>query len=411
MSRRVLMIAYHYPPVGVSSGVHRALKFSQYLPEYGWEPVMLSISPNAYLRESQDQIGDIPAEVVVKRAWGFDIAKVFKSRYPRFMGLPDRWVSWWPAAVLAGLHLIKKYQPEVLWSTYPIATAQLIAFTLHKMTDLPWVADLRDSMVDDHYPENPTQRRVFRWLEQKTVLNAAKLVFTTSGTLEMYQTRYPDAPHSRFEVITNGYDEMDFVRAAALLSDEPKEAGPLRLVHSGVLYPSERDPRPFFEAIAALKTEGTISVDILRVILRATGHDNDYAPLLKQLGIDDVVELAPALDYHRALAEMLVCDGLLLFQAANCDHQIPAKLYEYLRAGPPILALTTVAGETAAVLNEAGIGFQVAIDDCEAIKLGLMAFLRQHSDEALTGLPKAKVARYSRTARTAELARLLDELV
>ncbi len=407
------MIAYHYPPVGVSSGVHRTLKFSQYLPEHGWEPVVLSISPNAYQRKSHDQMGDIPSEVVVKRARGFDTAKTLsiKGRYPHLLALPDRWASWWPAAVLTGLRLIKKHQPDVIWSTYPIASAQLIGLTLHKMTGLPWVADLRDSMVDPDYPNSPTQRRVFRWLELKAVSNASRVVFTTPGTLQMYRDRYPDVPASRFQVIANGYDEMDFARAAEIANDTQEKTGPLHFVHSGVLYPSERDPRPFFEAVAALKAEGAVSGETLRVTLRATGHDGDYAPLLRQLDINDIVELAPALDYRHALAEMLASDGLLLFQAANCDHQIPAKVYEYLRAGRPILALTTAGGDTAAVLNEAGIGLQIAIDDCEAVRQGLLTFIQQVSAGAISGLAMEKVQQYSRAARSAEFAGLLNALV
>lgn len=416
--RRILMIAYHYPPVGVSSGVHRTLKFSQYLPDYGWKPVVLSITPNAYGRVSDDQLGDIPSELFVKRACGFDTARALslKGRYPHFLALPDRWVSWWPAAAFAGMRLIKKYKPDVIWSTYPIATAQLIGLTLHKMTGLPWVADLRDSMVDPYYPVNPAQRRVFRWLEQRTVLNAAKVVFTTPGTLNMYQERYPNVPDSRFEVIANGYDEVDFARAAIAADATPNnlEIGhlrrPLRFVHSGVLYPSERDPLPFFQALATLKGEGEISSQSLKVILRATGHDDVYLPLLCQLGIEDIVELAPALDYRLALAEMLACDGLLLFQAGSCDHQIPAKVYEYIRAGRPILALTTPEGDTAAVLAEAGVGQLVVIDDQESVRRGLLVFIRQVSTGEAVELPMGKVEHYSRYARTAEFASLLGSL-
>jgi len=414
--RRVLMIAYHYPPVSVSSGVHRTLKFSQYLNEFGWQPMVLSISPQAYSRVSDYQLVDIPRDMVLTRAVGFDSARTFsiKGRYPGVAALPDRWISWWPFAVWSGLRLINKYKPDVIWSTYPVATACFVGLTLQRLTKLPWVADLRDSMTEPGFPADLWQWKAHRCLEKKIIANADRVVFTTHGTRSMYLERYPEIYPEKLSVIENGFDELDFSRVEASLAEvgsRQVSAAPLTLVHSGVLYPEERDPQPFFRAVAMLKIKGVVAAGRVKMILRGTGHDSLYAPMLRDMGLDDVVELAPPLDYGQALAEILQCDGLLLFQASNCNHQIPAKLYEYVRARKPILALTDAEGDTATLLNSMGIGQIVSLDSSEDIQNALMIFIDVLRQKRGGCLSIADTKRYSRYARTAELGELLDGLV
>ncbi len=144
--RRVLMVAYHFPPMRGSSGVQRTLKFAQYLPQSGWQPLVLSAHKRAYDNPGDDQLADIPADVPVRRAFALDSGRhlAVRGRYAGFLALPDRWVSWCLGAIPAGLALARRHRPQVIWSTYPIATAHLIGLALHKMTGLPWVADMRD---------------------------------------------------------------------------------------------------------------------------------------------------------------------------------------------------------------------------------------------------------------------------
>jgi hypothetical protein len=182
------------------------------------------------------------------------------------------------------------------------------------------------------------------------------------------------------------------------------------LVHSGLLYPSERDPRPFFDALAALKRSGAITPRSLRVVLRASGYDETYRPMLAERGIEEIVTLEPALGYREALAELLDADGLLLFQAASCNHQIPAKLYEYLRAGRPIFAMTDARGDTAGVLTDAGVTTVVPLDSEARIAEGLERFLAAIRGGAAPIPGPETIRRHSRRARAGELAALLDSV-
>lgn len=412
--RKVLLIAFHFPPVRTSSGIQRTLSMARYLSENGWQPIVLSISPKAYKITDDGQLKDIPDGVKVIRSFGLDAARhiSIKGRYPKILALPDRWASWFPAGFVTGMNLIRKEKPDLIWSTYPIATAHLIGLAIARISGLPWVADFRDSMTEAHYPSDSTRRKVFRWLEKKVVGRAKRIIFTTPSTKKIYEDRYPESEENLFKVIPNGFDEEIFQsaeeRAESAISD--KSDTPIRLLHSGVLYPSERDPTQFFDAVAQLKANNSIDSAKLNIILRATGHDALYQPMLKERGIEDIVLLEPPVGYEEALSEMMDVDGLLLFQAANCNHQIPAKVYEYFRSGKPIVALTDAVGDTAAIIREAGVSSIFALDDREAIKSALMRFLEEPEFRREISVSPDRAQKYSRRSLVKAYSEILDDV-
>jgi len=410
MVRRVLMIAFHFPPQRGSSGVQRTLKFAQYLPAGGWLPAVLTASRHAHELQAADQLRDIPSGVDVRRAFALDTARhlAIRGRYLGLLALPDRWISWWLAAVPAGWRMIRRERPEVIWSTYPIATAHLIGLTLQRLSGLPWIADMRDPMLDDEYPRGALARRAAAWIEARTVARCSRVVCTTPGAVRTYQARYPQVPARRFVLIENGYDEDNFGDAQSVAA--PARDGAFVMLHSGIIYPSERDPRPLLGALAALLRDGLVCGVRLRLVLRAPVHDDYLNALIAEHGLQGVVEVAPHLPYREALAEMLAADALLLLQAANCNHQIPAKLYEYLRARRPLLALTDGAGDTAAALRGAGIGTIAPLDDQAAIMAAFESFLAA-AREGTAPLPSYAASRaHARSARAAQLAALLSEV-
>ncbi|HPT49239.1 MAG TPA: glycosyltransferase [Accumulibacter sp.] len=412
-NKRLLMIAYHFPPVRVSSGIQRTLKFCTYLREYGWDPLVLTITPAAYEVTSTDQLKEIPDDVVVERAFGLDSARqlAIGGRYFRWMAQPDRWISWWPGAVWTGMRMIKRYRPAAIMSTFPIATAHRIGLSLRKRSGLPWVADFRDSMTEPGYPRDPLTWKVQRQLEQQVVRHCSKALFTTEPTREMYVERYPDYPADHWAVIENGFDEENFLEAEEDLDPRPLGApGQITLVHSGVLYPEERDPRPFFAALGALKRRGDIDGARLQVVLRATGSDHLYRPMIDQLDIADIVRLEPVVAYRDALRELLRADGLLLFQGSICNHQVPAKIYEYYRAGRPILALVDVNGISANMLKSMHIPDIVDITDAEGIAATILRLLDRLRSGESRGVAREAAAKNSRKSRSAELAELLHQL-
>ena len=402
--KRVLMIAFHFPPIRGSSGVQRTLRFVRYLPEFGWEPIVLSVDPRVAPNPGSDQLDDIPRGTVVARTQAWDTARHFAvaGRYPGFLARPDRWISWWLSAVPAGLGMVRKYRAQALWSTYPIATAHHIGRTLARLSGLPWIADFRDPMAQEGYPEDPAVWRSFEKIERDSVARASFSTFTTPSACREYQARYPDRA-ARIRLLENGFDEEAFAEAE---SGEALNPGCLTLVHSGIVYPSERDPSSLFAALARLKRDDRRTYDGLRVRFRAPIHAPMLASMAATHDVADAIEILPAIAYREALAEMMRADALLILQASNCNAQIPAKLYEYMRARRPILALTDPAGDTARVAREAGVTAIAPLDDAAGIAALLRAFLADPTHGTLPGEPA--IAGASRRGRTRDLARLLD---
>lgn len=402
--KTVLMVAYHYPPCFGSSGILRTVAFVRHLPAHGWRPVVLTAHPRAYQRVESRNLGC--GDVAVERVFAVDATRHLAVRGRTFgaLCLPDRWASWWLGAVVAGRRSIRRHRPQAIWSTYPIATAQLIGLTLARWSGLPWIADFRDPMTEEGHPVEPMTRRVWRWIEARAAARAHALVFTTPSARDMYLTRYPALDPGRCHVIANGYDEDDF----AALRPGGRRSSRIRLVHNGTIYPEERDPRPLFRALAGLKRDGVLSAETLTVDLRAPGNEGMYADMLRALDVADIVRLLPAMPYREALQDAADADALLLLQAASCNAQIPAKAYEYLRLGRPILALTPTEGDTAVLLREAGGATIVAIDDEIAIRRQVPAFLRSVENNAHAPSDPDVVRRYARASQTAALAACLD---
>lgn len=410
------MVAYHFPPLAGSSGIQRTLRFVQHLPSLGWQPMVLSAHPRAYEKTSDDLLAEVPVGTVVRRAFALDTARHLQiaGRYLGWMARPDRWISWKFAAIRAGLKLIEEFKPDVIWSTYPIATAHVIAAALQRKTGIPWVADFRDPMAQEDYPSDPLTWRSYLAIEADAAAQACRCVFTTPSAARMYQQRYPGAA-SRMVVLENGYDEESFASAALQPGLSPRSSGacapgPLVMLHSGIVYPAERDPTQLFAALGRLQQAGKLSPVDLRIRFRAAVHDHLLQSLAKTHGARDFIELCPVLPYREALAEMLAVDALLVMQASNCNAQIPAKIYEYLRAGKPILGLTDPAGDTAAVLREAGLRDMARLDSVEEIAELLPALVRDLR-RGSAALPKAlAVQQASRQGRSQALAALLAQV-
>jgi glycosyltransferase involved in cell wall biosynthesis len=411
--RRVLMIAFHYPPCFGSSGVLRTLKFSRYLPEHGWLPTVLTAATRAHARTTASQLSDIPEGVEVARTFALDSHRhlAIGGKSLGITSIPDQWASWLLSAIPVGLRLIRKHRPEAIWSTYPIPTAHLIGLALQRLTGLPWIADFRDVMTEDDFPRQPGLRRIYRGIERRVVSRAACLVLTAPSAQRMYLDRYPELSPASCRVIANGYDEEDFgfpvlPRTAA----EPVSGRPMRLLHSGLIYEEERDPRPFFRALARLQREGLVTPAGVQVELRAAGSERYFSSLLRDLGLGDLVRLLPPLDYHDALRECAEASGLLLLQGPSCDRQIPAKTYEYLRLGKPILALTTPKGDTAGVLSECGGSTIIDLMDEEALYHALPGFLESLRRGRHPLPDPMKTAQYARHNQARELATCLADV-
>jgi hypothetical protein len=181
------------------------------------------------------------------------------------------------------------------------------------------------------------------------------------------------------------------------------------MLHSGTIYPIERDPTQLFVALGRLQQAGTLGPADLRIRFRAPVQEGLVRQLAQIHGAQDFIELCPILPYREALAEMMAVDALLVLQASNCNAQIPAKLYEYLRAGKPILGLTDPAGDTAGVLREAGLQDVVRLDSASDIAAALVALVRDWRQGKTVLAQPLAVQQASRHGRSQVFATLLEQ--
>lgn len=410
--KNILMTAFHFPPQTGSSGILRTLGFVKYLPRHDWRATVLTAHPRAHAETRGDLLSAIPPDVEVIRAQAFDAARHFSvfGKYPRLLALPDRWGSWWLGAMRAGRAEIRRRRPDLIWSTYPISTAHLIGLSLARYSGRPWIADFRDPMINGDYPPDRLQHRIWRAIEVRVLAEARACVFTTESAAQTYRERYP-AHAARCRVVPNGYDEAAFAGVSAARQGVRPDT--LLLLHSGIIYPQERDPGPFFAAIRSLLGTNVLGRDRLCIRFRAPRHVDKVRAAARAYGLGDVVDVAPPIPYREALAEMMGADGLLVFQGSAFNTQIPAKIYEYLRAGRPLLAFVDPRGNTAKLLSAFEAVSAGNIEDERDIGQAVAAWLDTLKLPELPGrLAKNQesVRIYSRAAQAEVFAGICSEI-
>lgn len=360
LSRHALFIAFHYAPEASSSGVLRTLKYSRYLPEFGWRVSVVTPKVSAYSVCDARLEQQIPVGTRVIRTPYVNTKRHLSIRgvYPSLLALPDVWIGWLPWAVAAARRVMAADPVDLIYSTSPHATSHLIAHCLAMRSGLPWVADFRDPWFEDPpepaSPSGPIFRNANRWLE-KTVIGRCDAVIASTRTLaEMLRSRYPAKPPNEIHAILNGYDEADF---AGLPVPAPVDHGKLRIVHSGNINGQFRDPQPFFHALGRAVARGALSAHELQIEFVGGGpygQTGEVAHAVKANGLAEAVRFLAREPYESSLKRLSSADLLLLLQASDDTASlVPAKLYEYLRAQKPLLALVP-PGAVAEVLVETG---------------------------------------------------------
>jgi len=355
MSKTILMIAFEFPPSNGAS-VQRTLKFFEYLNELGWNTVMLTADVNAYSNVDENFHVPLNENQFVYRAKAYDVHKdlSYKGKHFNWMKTPDRWGTWIPFAIKKGKKIIDKHQPDVIWSTFPTPSVNIIANSLRKYANVPWVADYRDPAPYIHTTNGKWLDWVHKKIDNLTFKNAHLLTFATEESKNLYKKHYPNT--ERFHVIENGYDEENFKKAEALapsienIFSEKKHS----MYYAGGLYPNGRDPVPIFEALSNLKKQKVLSEDTFELIFQGAGNGEEFKEDLARLGIENMVTFLPPVPFIQALVNMMRTDSLLLIQDERFNLQIPGKIFEYFRTGKPILIKTPQDSATAKIAQKNG---------------------------------------------------------
>jgi glycosyltransferase involved in cell wall biosynthesis len=281
--------------------------------------------------------------------------------------IPDRESAWWLPAVRAGLQAERRSPSDLIFSSAPPWTGQLVAYSLAGRLRRPWVADFRDPWARLPWRENRPWpvRRAAQLFEDMAVKRAAAVVFTTQAIRDNVAAHHDAALAAKYHVVPNGCEVEEFAGLDARPAD-----GRFVLLHAGSLY-GGRDPRPLMRAIATAVRSGAIDASRFRLRLIGTQalEGVDLESTSVALGLRDVVEIVPRMPRRDSLAEMMAASALLLVQPGH-PLSIPAKAYEYLATGRPILAIAD-EGETEKLVRTSGAGIVVRGGDEEAMVAAL----------------------------------------
>lgn len=404
------MVAYHFPPLGQSTGRLRTLSFVRHLDKFGWRPHVLTAREHAYPLVQPETLPEIPSTVQVSRAPGVDVSRVASIRgvYPRWLATPDRWNTWAIGAAVSGMDLVREQKPSVIWATFPVCSAIVAGTLLSRRSGIPLIVDLRDPMVYEEWPRSRPERAIYGRIERWAVNTASAVVVTTPGARALYRERFANLDPARFQLIANAVEDFD-APGPDDITDVRSDDGPITLVHSGLLELPDRDPSGFFRAIASMRQKNALPARGLRVILRATGNDQEIQRLAAQFEVEDIIDVEPYIARSEALAEMSGASALLLFQGRQCNRQIPAKAYEYLAMCRPIIALVDPGGDTQElVVGRWGVPYAADMASPTEIEQSLGRFFSDINKGRPFIPPPELLARHSRTERTRELAALLD---
>ena len=250
IDNNILMIALDFPPCK-SAGVQRTLKFCQYLPQYHWQPYVLTSYPLIYNELDSNVDIDVPLSKKIYRAFGLNVHKhmTIGGKYIDSFAQPDIYSTWYYHAVIKGKSIIKDIAPDVIWSTHPCLTAHKIAAKLKRYSGLPWIADYRDPFKG--HSNSIYHNDSGKAIDKQTIYESDIVVFATTEMKDLYIDSYPQVNSEKFIVIENGYNDDFFDEfATSLCMGNNKKSNILRIIHSGELYEQGRNPTNLFLAIS-----------------------------------------------------------------------------------------------------------------------------------------------------------------
>lgn len=425
--KKVLIITYYWPPAG-GPGVQRVLKFAKYLPEFGWQPVILTVQKGEYPAYDESLLEDIPAGCRVYRTRSLEPGQAYKKftgmnaadhipvsvlttgktswkdRLAHWIRLnlfvPDAKIGWMPFAVKEGKKIIRREKPDIIFSSSPPPTVHLIARKLAKWSKLKWVADFRDPWTRIHY----YQKRFLpilgldRMLEKKVITGCTGAISASPSFIKLLTSESAE----KFAVITNGYDQEINI---------PETGGndKFRLVYMGGLPPS-RYYEKFYLDLRILLDQNRISAQKMELLFIGIVEESIKTEIKRIFHNYDIVHFPGYIPHKKALTEYVAkADCLLLFLENNIDYSghIPGKIFEYMAFGRFILGIGDQQGDAAEILRttDSGIIYRPETDFTEI----LFELYDRWQNNRVHQPDRAEISKYSRKKLTEQLAQILED--
>ena len=330
---------------------------------------------------------------------GLDRLAAHVRLFGRRLLLPDENVSWNLTAIPAATRIVKDEGIDVVVTTSPPNSIHLVGAAVKRLTGVRWAADLRDSIAAHPHRRTDslavrTKERTAAAIAQLVARRADAIVAASAAIAEEARSLEPRGPVS---TIPNGCDFDDFAGLAYRRGER------FTITHAGSFF-GRRSPRAFLQALADSGLDA-----VARFVGDFRPSDREWA---EGLGLGDRLELVPYGSHRRALELQRSSDALLLL-IPDADGRgrgvLSGKVFEYVAAERPILAVVPPDGAAAALVHETGNGIVAAPDDVGAIREALEALHERWRSGSLNGTPlTAEVRdRLDRRARVREYADLL----
>ncbi|MBN4056149.1 glycosyltransferase [Rhodothermus sp. AH-315-K08] len=421
-SRRVLVLAYYFPPMGLS-GVQRTAKFVKYLPDHGWSPVVLTVTEGGYFAFDESLLDELKTrDIQIVRTPSVDPTRLFSRRsqvslpgerarsglstLSQWLMIPDNKLGWGIHAYRAGSRLLEEVDFDAIISSAPPYSSHLIAARLARSYGMPLVLDYRDDWLENPRHVYPT--RFHRWLharQERRVAGVTDAVVTINPVIASALRSRHDAPVS---VIPQGFDPEDYVIPDG---DEGESGSSARLefIYTGVFY-DRQTPIPFLNGLHRLVCEEPA----LRSRLRATFvglFPKSGLAAVERLGLGDVVQILPYLSQGEAMARIQRADvpWLIVGAGPGQDQISTGKLFAYIGAGKPILGLVP-EGAARDTLESYPCGWIAHPDEPGEIDFALRQIVRLWLEAGLPQATEAAMDPYSRPALAGHLAAVLNRV-
>lgn len=423
-------------------GAQRALRFIKYLPEYGWEPYVLSAQPSPYLPYDESPMGILPEERV-RRAEvleplhiinrlsrlkmpfifkkkseesespknpkdlkeGFrEIPLSWKGKFRAWLFVPDDRIGWISEGTREGLGFYAKEKFDCMISTSAPYSAHLIALRVKKRTGIPWIADFRDLWSTNTFLYFPTRfhKGLNNFLENLVVKNADYVLTCTPLFKEDFLLRYHDLPAEKFAMITNGFDPEDFPLP------DPEPYPKFTISYVGDFY-GPQSPIYFLLGLRAFLNKKKGTEDQIQVLFVGP-FEKRISPIVESLDLGKVVKFLGFLSHEQSVAIMRRSHLLLLILGSKTGGEkiYPAKVFEYLAAQKPILALVP-EGITKELLKESGVAFLVNPENEEAVSIALeKTFLAFKANQLPQNIEPLNLKVFNARELTKNLASLME---
>ncbi|MDY0151350.1 MAG: hypothetical protein RBS43_03665 [Candidatus Cloacimonas sp.] len=419
--KKLLYISYLFPPVG-GSGVQRSLKFAKYLPEYGWEPIML-VANHRFLKQPKDYSlsQDIDPKLIIYRTfsldirwfykllWGLKLHKLVNLLNSNFL-IPDPDIMWLPYAKYALKRIFKEHKIDLVFITAPPYSSLFLGDYVKQRFGVDYCVDFRDLWTKgvgraDNPPPQHIQAKEKEW-EKQILIQAKQVLCVNEAMVSKLQQFVPEILRNKFSGITNGYDDTDFASAPAY-----KRQNEMHIVFTGSLY-GRFQPDIIWQALSELIEEGKISAHKIRFEIYGANSPNfvlgRYAA---DSAIKSIVKILAYLPHHTSIEMICLADALLVLSpvgnGSNTDSH--SKLFEYMRSERPILAVVDLHSIGAQILRKSGTSFIADASSCTAVKATIHEmYIKWENAELYVNPDIAYINSFERKALTAKLASVLN---